>query len=300
MAEIGLVSWGRQLISSRSRADVMPDQQQTAGAGPLVGSEFWDALAPHHAPIENHYLNVPAIRRIMGELREPVLVVGGGHGLIVGEIQKAGLRCDGIDLSLEMIRHAKLRRGIALIHADARAMPIPDQTYETVIFATGVIDFTGDETAIKMMLQEARRVVRQSGTIFIAFYRLSAASENFMTRIGLLKNNTMANRDSFELFQLNPLQMVSWVAKKSGSSVLSATLLMLRMAAFSPMGEKRMTFRMQKILREISDPKSLILTVPERLPYRNEAEIRKLFERLGLRVEQLHVLASCYIVRGVS
>ena len=120
----------------------MTDERKIAGAGTSMCSEFWDALAPHHATIENHYLDVSATRRIMDDLRAPVLVVGAGQGLIVAEIRNAGLECGGIDLSSEMTRYAKLRRGIDIIHADARAMPIPDQAYETVIFATGVIDFT--------------------------------------------------------------------------------------------------------------------------------------------------------------
>ena len=56
-------------------------------------SEFWDALAASHAAAEDSFLNVSATRRIMNDLRAPVLVVGAGHGLIVAEIRKAGLRC---------------------------------------------------------------------------------------------------------------------------------------------------------------------------------------------------------------
>lgn len=259
--------------------------------------EFWDAWAPHHAAVENNYLDVSATRRIMDDLREPVLVVGAGQGLIVAEIRKAGLQCDGIDLSSAMIQYAKVRRGIDIIHADAKAMPIPDQTYETVIFATGVIDFTDDETAIKMMLEEGRRVVRSSGKVFVAFYRLSAESERFMSAIGLLKDNMLTPRPTFEVYQLNPFQMVSWVATKAGLSYLSAAFLLLRMSMLTTMAEKRISLRMKKIFRKIEDPKSLIEAAPERQPYRNQAAIKNLFERLGIQVKQLGVFASCYIAR---
>lgn len=260
-------------------------------------SEFWDALAPHHALIENSYLDVSATRRLMADLRGPVLVVGGGHGLIVAEIRKAGLQCDGIDSSSEMIRCAKLRRGIDLIHADARAMPIPNRTYQTVIFATGVIDFTEDETAIRKMLEEGRRVVRESGKVFVAFGRLSAASERFLRTIGLLKGSTVMVRPCFEMHQLNPLQMVSWVARKAGLSYLSAAFLLLRMSMLTTLAEKRMAIRMQKLFREIEDPKSLIEAAPERQPYRDQAAIRNLFERLAIPVKQLDTYASCHIAR---
>lgn len=259
--------------------------------------DFWDALAPHHASIENHYLDVSAIRSIMSDLRAPVLVVGAGHGLIVAEIRKAGLKCDGIDFSSEMIRCAKLRRGINIIHADARAMPFPNRTYETVIFATGVIDFTADETAIRMMLEEGRRVVRESGRVFVAFYRLSRESERFLGTIGLLKDDMVTLRPTFEMYQLNPFQMVSWVAEKAGRSHLSAAFLLVRMSLLTTMAEKRTAFKMQKIFRKIADPNSLIEAAPERQPYRNQAAIRNLFELLAIQLKQLDTFASCYIAR---
>ena len=184
----------------------MSEKQHPSGAKDLSPSGFWDALAPHHSALENNYLDLPTIRRIMKDLQEPVLVVGGGQGLIVAEVRKNGLQCDGVDSSAEMIKYAKLRRGIALIKADAKALPIAEQTYGTVIYATGVIDFTEDEKEIQAMLLEGRRIVKKQGKIFIAFYRTSAALERFMTRVGLLENNQMAARQGFETYLMNPVQ----------------------------------------------------------------------------------------------
>lgn len=272
----------------------MAEQAQTAGA------EFWDALARHHASIENHYLDVPAIRRIMDDVRPPVLVVGAGQGLIVEAIRRAGLECDGVDLSREMIRFARLRRGIALIRADARALPFANQAYETVIFATGVIDFAADDGAVKQMLREGCRVVRNSGSVFVAFYRLSAASEGFLKRLGLLKNNAMALRESMELYRLNPFQTVGWVARKAGTNHLSAAVMLLRMAALSTLAEKRMTLRMKKIIRPNHDAQALIESAPKWQRYRDQAEVAKLLERLGFAVKRFDVLASCYIARIIG
>jgi hypothetical protein len=275
----------------------MADEQKNAGAGNSVLPRFWDALAAYHAAVEDNYLNVSTTRRLVDHLRSPALVVGAGHGLIVAEIRKAGLQCDGIDFSSGMIRHAKLRRGIDVIHADARAMPIPDQTYETVIFATGVIDFTEDETAIRAMLEEARRVVRKSGKVFVAFYRLNPKSERFLSKIGLLKENMLMSRLSLEMHQLNPVQMVPWIAKNAGLSYMGAVFLLLRMSFLTSTNEKRAALRMRKLFREMVDPKSLIEAAPERHPYRDQAAIRNLFERLAIQVKQLDVFASCCIVR---
>ena len=96
-------------------------------------SDFWDALAPHHSAVENSYLDLPSLRRIQHEIRPPVLVVGAGQGLIVAAIQAQGLQCDGVDLSAEMIRYSQLRRGLALVLADARALPFARGAYKSII-----------------------------------------------------------------------------------------------------------------------------------------------------------------------
>jgi hypothetical protein len=275
----------------------MTNEQKNAGGGTSIRTEFWDALAPHHALVENTNLNVSVTRRIMDDLCAPVLVVGAGHGLIVAEIRKGGLQCDGIDFSSEMVRQAKIRRGIDIIHADAKAMPIPDRTYETVIFATGVIDFTEDEAAIRMMLAEGRRVACKSGKIFVAFYRFSAESERFMNAVGLLKENLWLVRRSVEMNRLNPFQMVSWVAKKAGLSYPCAAFLLLRVSVLATIAQKRVPLRIQRIFRKIADPKLPIEAFPEKQPYRNQAAIRSLFERLEIQVKQLDEFASCYIAR---
>ena len=68
---------------------------------------YWDTLAPHHWRLEDNYLNVPSVRLILGDVRPPVMVVGSGQGLIVEELRRQGLRCDGIDLSAEMMEYAQ-------------------------------------------------------------------------------------------------------------------------------------------------------------------------------------------------
>lgn len=80
-----------------------------------TSSKFWDVLAPYHSALENNYLDLKSIRAVADAIQEPVLVVGAGQGLIVDELRKRGLRCDGIDFSSEMVRRANLRRGLTLI-----------------------------------------------------------------------------------------------------------------------------------------------------------------------------------------
>ena len=72
-------------------------------SAPRNVSNYWDTLAPHHWRIEDNYLDVSSLRRILGDIREPVLIIGAGQGLIVEELRRQGLRCDGIDLSARML-----------------------------------------------------------------------------------------------------------------------------------------------------------------------------------------------------
>jgi ubiquinone/menaquinone biosynthesis C-methylase UbiE len=260
-------------------------------------SDYWDALAPHHASIENNYLDLPSLRRIVHDIHQPVLVVGAGQGLIVAELRKNGFRSDGVDLSLEMIRYAKTRRGLAFVQADASAMPFGGGGYQTIIYATGVVDFIGDEEEIRAILIEARRIVARSGNIFVAFYRMSAATEHFLARLGLLKNNVLALRESLEFYRLNPAQTIAWVAKKADAGYGRAVLLSLRSWALSTMQEKLVVFNMQRIFRKMDHADSLINAAPERQPYRNEPEIRNLFKRLAIPMKKLEASGSCYLVQ---
>lgn len=260
-------------------------------------SEFWDLLAPHHAVLEDSYLDRRSIRRILGAIEPPVLVVGSGQGLIVAELQRHGLACDGIDLSPEMIRYAKSRRGLKLIEANARSMPFGAGAYRTIVYATGVLDFMLDEEEIATILKEGRRVVHLSGKIFVAFYKLSRALEDFMTRLGLFRDGVVSHRQCLESYLLTPAQMVTWVAERAGMSRLAALAFLLRMSMFSTFHEKAITFRMQKICRDRDFARALILAAPEKQPYRNEARIRQLFQRLGISINGLQTAPSCHLVQ---
>jgi hypothetical protein len=208
-------------------------------------SDFWNALAQFHAEIEDTNFDLASIRRLLTEVESPVLIVGAGQGLIVQELRKSGYQCDGVDLSSEMIRQAKVRRGITLVEADAKAMPFPTASYATIIYATGVVDFTAEDEEIRIMLTEGRRAVKESGKVFVAFYRASAVQEDFLKLVGLLSDAKLAFRQSLEVYLLNPAQMVGWVAARASLGRLRATLALLRVAMFCTMQET--TVRLNEI-----------------------------------------------------
>ena len=196
-----------------------------------------------------------------------------------------------------MIRYAKIRRGLSLIQADAKAMPLKSSSYQTIIYATGVVDFISDEADIKRILDEAKRIASPAGKIFVAFYRLSPALEHFLIRLGLLHNHVLLQRETLQIHRLNSLQMLRWVAKRAGVGYLHAALLLIRMSAFSTIKEKMIAFNMKKIFKKMNDAGSLIDGSPEKQPYRNEAEIGNLFKRLGISMKGIRTLNSCVIVQ---
>ncbi len=172
-------------------------------------TDFWNVLAQFHAEIEDTNFDLASVRRLLPEIQSPVLVVGAGQGLIVEELRKRGFECEGVDLSPEMIQQAKLRRGISLVQADAKAMPFPTASYATIIYATGVVDFTAEDDEIRSILAEGRRVVKESGKIFVAFYKTSAVQADLLELVRLIRDHRAAFRESLEINLLNPVQLVA-------------------------------------------------------------------------------------------
>jgi hypothetical protein len=195
-----------------------------------------------------------------------------------------------------MIRYAKLWRGLDLIQADARSMPFGNETYRTIIYATGVVDFMSDEAAIRVILNEGRRVVDQTGNIFVAFYQLSPATEDLMIKLGLLSDSRLRFKEILEIYRLNPVQAIAWVAKRAKVSFLHGAILAVRSWAFSSWQEKRNALHMQKMFAGADRADSLIQAAPETQAYRNEAEIRNLFARLAIPIIRLDAFGNCTIV----
>jgi hypothetical protein len=54
---------------------------------------------------------------------------------------------------------------------------------------------------------------------------------------------------------------------------------------------------MQRIFRKMDHASSVIRAAPETQPYRNEPEIRNLFNRLAIPMKRLETSGSCTIVK---
>ena len=264
---------------------------------PPTAPDFWDTLAPHHWLVENNYLDVSSVRLILADMRQPVLVVGAGQGLIVEELRRRGLRCDGIDLSATMLEYARVRRGLTLVRANATAMPFADGTYETVIIATGVIDFMADSRDIETAMREANRIVSGTGSVFVAFYRFSAAQRRFLTSLGLLRDDTLRVRSALALHRLGFGELVAWVAKTAGVTVFRALLLCIGTGLRSTKQERATALATRRVIAQAGDSAALIEAAPERQPYRDKPAIGRLLEGLSMRIEDWQTSGSCHLVR---
>ena len=85
--------------------------------------------------------------------------------------------------------------------------------------------------------------------------------------------------------------------ESAGTGWLGAAALMLRLAVFGTLREKATTLKMQRIVRGMQNPQGFIQAAPETQPYRNEAEIRNLFDRLSVPIKELRTLATCWIAK---
>lgn len=266
-------------------------------SAPRNVSNYWDTLAPHHWRVENNYLDVSSLGRILGDIREPVLIVGAGQGLIVEELRRQGLRCYGIDLSARMLEYARSRRGLALVRANATSMPFVDGAYETVILATGVIDFMADLRDIGAVMREANRIVSGTGSVFVAFYRFSATQKRFLTSLGLLRDDTLHMRSSLTLHRLGFGGMVAWVAKMARISTFQAVLLCIRTGLGSTKQERAAALAMRRVIAQSGDPDAFIEAAPETQPYRDKSAITRLLDSVSIRIDDWQASSSCHLVR---
>ena len=265
---------------------------------------MWTAWSAYWSYQEDFFLDLDAVNKLSPRIEDPVLIVGAGQGLLVEQLMKNGFKVDGIELDSEMIKYAKERRGLELIYADARKMPFADGRYKTSIIATGVIDFLNDEEQIKLIMDETRRVTG-SGQVFVAFYKYHPRVEELLRTTYLITNDGLHQmKKMYEMLRLSvdkPIDCISVIRKEANVGFFSALLILIKSEMFLPKKEKvsnkNWSRAWKKAKKELDNPDILIDSVPECIPYRNEQDIRKLFERLGLAVNDMLFYDNCIIAQ---
>jgi ubiquinone/menaquinone biosynthesis C-methylase UbiE len=98
--------------------------------------DFWGLWSPYLAYFEDSFLDLDSMDQLRAIVVDPVLVIGGGQGLLVERLQREGLKVDGVDSEPRMIEFAEKRRGLKFIQADGARLPFSDNSYNTTIVAT--------------------------------------------------------------------------------------------------------------------------------------------------------------------
>ena len=148
------------------------------GEATAVASAY-DAAAPsfdgHRALPEGvaEAIRTAAIAAADGASRPQLLDIGAGAGRIGHPFVAAGDDYVGVDLSFGMLRaflHRASCRGAAarpapprLVLADGRYLPFPDTTFDAVL----MIQIFGGLSDFRLLVSEARRVLRQSGAVVL-------------------------------------------------------------------------------------------------------------------------------------
>lgn len=266
---------------------------------------FWTAWSPYWYYWEDFFLDSEAISKIAVFLTNPVLIIGAGQGLLVEQLQKKNFTVDGIELDPQMISYAKKRRGLDLVHANAKSMPFANDSYKASIIATGVIDFMNDEEQIKLILNEALRVTDDSGKIFVAFYKFTPKAEAVLKFIGIMTNDSFLRyKKLYEMIILsseNPIGFIRAIQNETGVGFLRAFFVSMKSQLFMSKKEKRQGRKLSAIWKrakdEMDNPQSLIDCLPESVPYRNPEQISALLKNLNFSVKNMYYYDSCTIAR---
>jgi hypothetical protein len=259
-------------------------------------SNFWQLWAPHLVYLEDNHLDLRTINALVEKIASPVLVVGGGQGLLVNELQNKGFQVDGVDSSPEMVKLAEQRRGVKLVLTDGSTLPFADNSHETSIIATGVVDFLDDDNQIRSIIEETSRVSKKGGNLLISFYKVHPITEKFLERIGIItKHGTMRRRRLFELSRLEPMDFIAAIRKEANLSLFSAIAELIKLQLLLPKQERLLTKHLGTILKSADNADELINSVSEIIPYRNRESILALFKKLDLPIDELLDFETCFV-----
>lgn len=106
-----------------------------------------------------------ALLDALGDIEgQRVLDIGCGTGRFTAALERAGVHATGLDADAAALHIAATRLDGPLVHADAHALPFPDQAFDLAVTLTAT-EFLTDPTAA---LDEAVRVTRPAGRLLVA------------------------------------------------------------------------------------------------------------------------------------
>ena len=139
----------------------------------------WVEVAARYAESFSH-LTHQAIEPLLDAARvgagARVLDVACGPGHIAAAAAQRGARATGVDFSSTMIAEARRRHpGIEFSEGDAEALASPDDSFDAVVIAFGMLHFAEPDRA----LAEAHRVLRPGGRVAFTVWDLPERAATF-------------------------------------------------------------------------------------------------------------------------
>lgn len=270
-----------------------------------INQSWWDSWFPVWEFVEDRHLSIAVTDSFIKQIESPVLIIGAGQGLIVKHLRDNGLSVTGIDINKKMIEYAKSRRNVEIILADAANLPFDDKSFNTVILASGVLDYIEDNDTIQKIFSEAKRVNMLGGNIFAAFYKISDRIERIYKTLGVIdsENNYRMKRifEMEDLTQKNPITAIFEIQKWTNKSLFYLipywTLLGLTLPKKFKEEQKK-KIAMENALREMGlNPASLKEDIPDKIPYKTEDQIRELFNKMNQSLFTVMHYDDCYIFK---
>ncbi|NER47249.1 MAG: class I SAM-dependent methyltransferase [Symploca sp. SIO1A3] len=158
----------------------------------------WEVLATAWREWEHLGMTISSLRPFLSDIKSPILVIGAGQGIVVEALMQSGHEVVGVDGAQAMITQAKKRRGIDIKHALGQKLPFDDQSFTTVILATGVLYANNPDTI--PILTEAIRVLKVKGQLLAGFYLPSETTMSVCQEIGYMEGNLTQPKRLLEIW----------------------------------------------------------------------------------------------------
>jgi SAM-dependent methyltransferase len=270
----------------------------------MEADKWWSTWAPVWDMIEDRHFSTGVTESLIDHMQPNVLIIGAGQGIIVRYLKKKGINAVGLDINPNMVKIAKEKYNLDIVEGDAGDLPFKKDSYNTVILSSGVVDYGADESSIKIYLNEARRVCRRGGKIFIAFYRIPDRIEKIYRKIGVIDSDGVyyLNR----IFEINeivekfpPLAAVP-IQKWTGKSMARVNFEWAWIGLTQPKEfriERKWINNIFKKAEKLGlQRRMLIESVPHRLPYRTKSQIEALLGRISFEYNDIKEFDDCTVV----
>jgi SAM-dependent methyltransferase len=180
--------------------------------------EFYERSAAERARLVRREGQLEFVRtkelldRFLPRPRATIIDVGGGTGAYSSWLASLGHCVHLVDIVPGHVEEAARDRTFRAVVGDARALPVPDGSYDVALLLGPLYHLPESEDRLQA-LREARRVVRPGGMIVAAFIcRAAAALDGYV-------KGWIDNPDAFELVQEQLRDGVARTSQRGFSAV---------------------------------------------------------------------------------